>query len=107
MAFRRPFPQRTAPGPARTILTHPLGAVNPAALPDYFAQLLQQRQQVMTAMASGVSEIEAPGIGHVQYVSVEERAAQLAAIDRELQLVSELMQGGRVRRRPIHPCAIE
>jgi hypothetical protein len=72
-----------------------------------YQELIAIRAQLIVALANPVQEIQAPGIGDVQYLSVEDRLAQLRAIDEEISTVAGLLGLGFPRRRPIHPCAIE
>lgn len=107
MAFQRRFPSQR---PAVTVRLHAgntLASLTPADLEALYAQLLAQRAQLIASLGNPVQEIEAPGIGHVQYVSVEDRLAQLRAIDEEISAIASALGIGMPRRRPIHPCAIE
>lgn len=107
MAFQRRFP---SPRPAVTLRVHTrntLASLTPADLQTLYEQLLAQRSALITSLGNPVQEIEAPGIGHVQYVSVDDRLAQLRAIDEEISTIASALGIGLPRRRPIHPCAIE
>jgi len=74
---------------------------------ELYEELLQAQIDLMRNISSGLNEVETPGVGRVQYASVDDMYIALRLVESQITQIGELLGFGGYRRRPIHPEAIE